>query len=137
MYCWGINRKYPLAGDGSWKIWRSYSALGEYGLWKNLKFGSASPRQVQNMNAIFSMTRHQRFAINTPTIHVSVQLHSFHEVEIKQHRVKMTEYVFHTLEANPCHFFQASWSSPPSRHLSLPHLLLSPPLEQDQQLHLN
>ena len=39
MYCRGINRKYPLAGDGSWKIWRSYSALGEYGLWKNLKFG--------------------------------------------------------------------------------------------------
>ena len=36
MYCRGINRKYPLAGDGSWKIWRSYSALGEYGLWKNI-----------------------------------------------------------------------------------------------------
>ena len=48
----------------------------------------------------------------------------------------MTEYVFHTLEANPCHSLprQDSWSSPPSRHLSLPHLLLSPPLEQDQQL---
>ena len=43
------------------------------------------------------------FAINTPTIHVSVQLHPFHEVEIKQHRVIMTEYVFHTLEANLQH----------------------------------
>ena len=44
------------------------------------------------------------FAINTPTIHVSVQLHPFHEVEIKQHRVIMTEYVFHTLEANFAEF---------------------------------
>ena len=26
-----------------------------------------------------------------------MQLHPFHEVEIKQHRVIMTEYVFHTL----------------------------------------
>ena len=76
MYCRGINRKDPLAGDGLWKIWRSYSALGEYGLWKNN---------------------------NTPTIRVSVQLHPFHEVEIKQHRVIMTEYVFHTLEANLQH----------------------------------
>ena len=50
MYCRGINRKYPLAGDGSWKIWRSYSALGEYGLWKNLKFGSASPRRISNFS---------------------------------------------------------------------------------------
>ena len=41
--------------------------------------------------------------INTPTIHVSVQLHPFHKVEIKQHRVIMTEYVFHTLEANLQH----------------------------------
>ena len=42
MSCRGINRKYPLAGDGSWKIWRSYSALEEYGLWKNLKFSEAA-----------------------------------------------------------------------------------------------
>ena len=57
------------------------------------------------MNAIFSMpnTSQGVFAINTPTIHVSVQLHPFHEVEIKQHRVIMTEYVFHTLEANLQH----------------------------------
>ena len=43
----------------------SYSALGEYGLWKNLKFGEAKPSrisnffithilQVQIVNAIFS-----------------------------------------------------------------------------------
>ena len=32
------------------------------------------------------------------------QLHPFHEVEIKQHRVIMTEYVFHTLEANFAEF---------------------------------
>ena len=37
MYCRGINRKYPLAGDGSWKIWHSHSALGEYGLSKSVK----------------------------------------------------------------------------------------------------
>ena len=58
---------------GWWRVMEnmaSYSALGEYGLWKNLKFGEAKPSrisnfsithilQVQNMNAIFSMTRHQ------------------------------------------------------------------------------
>ena len=46
----------------------------------------------------------KNISANTPTIHVSVQLHPFHEVEIKQHRVIMTEYVFHTLEANFAEF---------------------------------
>ena len=71
-------------------------------------------------NIRYAVTSQGVFAINTPTIHVSVQLHPFHEVEIKQHRVIMTEYVFHTLEANFAEFAAeyglifSSWSLLPN-----------------------
>ena len=96
---------------GWWRVMEnmaSYSALGEYGLWKFeiqiFPWPILSKCRIWTPYFPWPVTSQGVFAINTPTIHVSVQLHPFHEVEIKQHRVIMTEYVFHTLEANFAEF---------------------------------
>ena len=50
----------------------SYSALGEYGLWKNLKFGEAKlVTGYGKYEAIFSITRHQPGGICTNIFNIS------------------------------------------------------------------
>ena len=62
--------------------------------WKGTKRG---PSATHNCTAVSSSLWNTDFtsgvtSANTPTIHVSVQLHPFHKEEIKQNREMMTEY---------------------------------------------